>query len=183
MFNLGTKLLRICSRCLYYLLKPLLRVIDTISPRNFTFLYVNLLKLYGVHFTGAPRYISTKVKFDDFNKITLGERVVISDNVILLTHDYSLTTALISIDKKPETDIAFIKPIIIKENVFIGMNSLIMPGTIINKNVIIGAGSVVRGIIPENSILIGNPSIIVGNIKEKAVVWNLKKDNFELRID
>lgn len=50
------------------------------------------------------------------------------------------------------------KDIIIGNNVFIGANCIILPGTIIHENVIIGAGSVVKGEIDENSIYAGLPA-------------------------
>lgn len=41
-----------------------------------------------------------------------------------------------------------------------------MPGTTIGRGCIIGAGSVVRGTIPEYSIVIGNPCEVIGNSRE-----------------
>lgn len=57
-----------------------------------------------------------------------------------------------------------VDPIIIGDNVWIGMNSVIMPGVNIGDNVIIGANSVVNSNIPSNSIAIGSPCKV---IKEK----------------
>lgn len=135
--------------------------------------------MMGLRMDGNPRYISTQVRFDDFDKIKLSERVVISEKVILLTHDYSLTTGLIALGKLPRRDLAFIREIKIGKNVFIGMGAIIMPGTTIHDNVVIGAGSVVRGEIPADSIVIGNPGKIIGNLTEKARKWELLiKDSF-----
>jgi acetyltransferase-like isoleucine patch superfamily enzyme len=134
-------------------------------------LYVPLLKRNGMKITGKPRYIGFHVKFDNFDNIHLGDRVVISDECFLLTHDYSITTALIAINKMPKSDIQLIRDIKIGNNVFIGKRSIIMPNAEIGNNVIIGAGSVVRGKIPNNSIVMGNPATIVGNIKEQALKW------------
>ena len=44
----------------------------------------------------------------------------------------------------------------IGDNVFIGMNSIILMGSHIGNNVIIGAGSVVSGNIPDNSVVGGS---------------------------
>lgn len=49
------------------------------------------------------------------------------------------------------------KPIVLGNNVWIGMNSVILPSVIIGDNVAIGANSVVRNNIPSNSIVSGNP--------------------------
>ena len=48
------------------------------------------------------------------------------------------------------------------DNVYLGMNTVVMPDVRINKNCIISAGSVVSSDIPENSIASGNPAKPVG---------------------
>ena len=51
-------------------------------------------------------------------------------------------------------------------NVYIGQNSIILPGVTIGDNVIIGAGSVVTKSIPEGCIVGGNPAKIIGSIED-----------------
>lgn len=135
----------------------------------------------GLKIFGKPRFISFSAKFDDFNLITINDRLVVSANVIFLTHDYSYTTALISLNEKPKTDIGILRPITVGENVFIGMNSLILPGASIGSNVIIGAGSIVRGHIPDNSVITGNPANILTDIRSHAV--KMKNKSYLLRVD
>ncbi len=55
-------------------------------------------------------------------------------------------------------------PIYIGDNCFIGMNSIILKGTTIGNNVVIGAGSVVSGTFPDNCIIAGNPAKIIRQI-------------------
>lgn len=174
---------RALSRVFFHVIKFFLKLLDGRLPRLYMRFYNALLKVMGVKMSGPPRYISTSVRFDDFDKISLGYRTVISEKVILLTHDYSVTTGLIALGKTPETDIAIIKDIVIGDNVFIGMGAIIMPGTIINDNVIIGAGSVVRGTIPEDSIVIGNPSKVIGTLSEKALLWEQNLKSAVTRVD
>lgn len=52
-------------------------------------------------------------------------------------------------------------PIEIGDDCFIGMNSIILKGTKLGNNVIVGAGSVVHGSFPDNCIIAGNPAKIV----------------------
>ena len=52
-------------------------------------------------------------------------------------------------------------PTIIGKNVFIGTRSIILKGSKIGDNTIIGAGSVVAGEIPCNVIAAGNPCKII----------------------
>ena len=58
-------------------------------------------------------------------------------------------------------------PIVIGNDCFIGMNSIILKGTTLGNNVIVGAGSVVHGSFPDNCIIAGNPAKIVKRIDEK----------------
>jgi acetyltransferase-like isoleucine patch superfamily enzyme len=161
-------------KLVFHFFKFWLKPLDGRLPRIYMKFYNSLLKMMGVRMNGNPRYISTQVRFDDFNKIYLSDRVVISEKVILLTHDYSLTTGLIALGNTPKTDIAFKKEIHIGKNVFIGMGAIIMPGTIIQDNVVIGAGSVVRGIIHSDAIVIGNPGQIIGKLTDKAEKWEMQ---------
>ena len=56
------------------------------------------------------------------------------------------------------------KPVIIKDNAFIGAHSIILKGVTIGENSIIGAGSVVTKSIPDNQIWAGNPAKFIRNI-------------------
>ena len=49
----------------------------------------------------------------------------------------------------------------IGENVWVGANTVILRGTKIGNNCVIGAGSVIKGIIPANSIIIQKRNQIV----------------------
>lgn len=53
------------------------------------------------------------------------------------------------------------KPIIIGDNVWLGMNVVVLPSVEIGNNVIIGANSVVNKNIPPNSIAVGNPCKVI----------------------
>lgn len=88
--------------------------------------------------------------------IELGDDVIIAANTKLITHEGS-----VCVFHREHPYIDLFGKITIGNNVFIGMNCLILPNTTIGNNCIIGAGSVVRGIIPDNSVVIGNPGKVV----------------------
>ncbi len=55
---------------------------------------------------------------------------------------------------------------IIEENAKIGANSTLLPGLIIGKGALVGAGSVVTRNVPENSVVVGNPAKIIKNVDD-----------------
>lgn len=147
--------------------------------------YVNYLKKRGMGFNGTPNYIGVDVYFDgvDYSYIKLGDNVTISREVMFLTHDYSMHTVYRNLDLKKfeevkerdkKNNLLVLKPIEIGNNSFIGARSSLLPGTKIGNNVLIGACSVVKGNIPDNSIVVGNPGKIVGVTSE----WIDKKINY-----
>lgn len=170
------KLKRFLKKSLFALGKMTISFLVYFDHRLYMRLYNPLLKFSGIHLRGSPRFIAKSVRFDDMHLITLGDRLIVSMNVVFLTHDYSLTTALISIGEHQDKDIAVLKPITVGDNVFIGMNTILLPGTHIEDNVIVGAGSVVRGRIPAFSIISGNPASIIGDTRTQAAKVKERKD-------
>ena len=88
--------------------------------------------------------------------IELGDHVAIAGGTSFVTHDGA---AWILREEIAEIDV--FGEIKIGDNTFVGSNSLILPGTRIGSNCVIGAGSVVRGIIPDDSVVMGNPGKVV----------------------
>lgn len=60
------------------------------------------------------------------------------------------------------------EPIVIGDNVWIGMNAVILPGVRIGDNVIIGANSVVNRDLPSNVVAAGNPCRVLREKKPYA---------------
>lgn len=88
--------------------------------------------------------------------ISVGNKVTITNGVRFINHDGS--TWLIS-DERGRRQL--FRRISIGNNVFIGMDSIILPGVKIEDNVIVAAGSVVTKSIPQNSVVGGNPARII----------------------
>lgn len=93
--------------------------------------------------------------------ITLGDNVHITGNCKFIAHDGG---TLIFRDKIPDLEIT--KPISVGNNVYIGEDSLILPGVNIGSNVVIGARSVVTKDIPDNSVACGVPARVIKTIDE-----------------
>jgi len=93
--------------------------------------------------------------------IRIGNHCSISPEVQLITHDGG---GWIFADKEPSLQRFGINEI--KDNCYIGSNSIILPNTTIGPNVIIGAGSVVAKDVPEGFVIGGNPARILKHIEE-----------------
>ena len=53
------------------------------------------------------------------------------------------------------------KPIIIGNNCWIGTSVIILPGTVLGDNCVVAAGSIVRGVFKDNSLIGGNPAKLI----------------------
>jgi acetyltransferase-like isoleucine patch superfamily enzyme len=121
-----------------------------------------------VVFHGSPNYISTKVWLDstDYSLIEIGDGVTISSFVRLLTHDWSATTVLRGLGHRVDPPVGRIASISIGHHSFIGTGTVVMPGAHIGHCVIIGAGSVVRGDIPDYAVAFGSPLAVTGDSRK-----------------
>jgi len=93
--------------------------------------------------------------------ITIGDNVFITEGAQFITHDGG---TLLFRDRVPDLEIT--KPIVIGNNVYMGLKTIIMPGVTIGNNVVIGAGSIVTKDIPDNSVAAGVPARVIKSTDE-----------------
>ena len=100
--------------------------------------------------------------------LTIGDRVRITEGVKILTHDYSWSVLKCYEGNEihPGKILGNQKAVIIGNNVFIGMNAVILPGVTIGDHVIIGAGSIVTKDCPSGGVYAGNPARYIMSIEE-----------------
>ena len=128
--------------------------------------YLAYLKDQGVTY-GKNLYIVEPMKCGiDMTRpwlIKIGDDVTITDNVRILTHDYSYSVIA---RMYPGEVYPQLGKVVIGNNVFIGSNATVLPGSEIGDNVIIGAGTVVHGKIDGNCVVAGNPGKVICTIEE-----------------
>ena len=93
------------------------------------------------------------------NEINIGDNVLVGGNCKIIDNDFHPLQASQRLDQKVE-DIKK-QPIIIGDGCFIGANSIILKGTTLGKNCVVGAGSVVSGSFPDNVVIAGNPAKVI----------------------
>lgn len=86
-----------------------------------------------------------------FVNITLGNNVRCGANTLITDSDWHID----------DPRVGNSKAVFIDDNVWLGVNSVVLKGVSIGKNSIIGANSVVVSNIPENVIAAGNPCKVI----------------------
>lgn len=87
--------------------------------------------------------------------IIMGKNVSLSPGVVLYTATHSIGPG--SRRMLPYTRP---KPIVIEDGVWVGMNSLILPGVTLGRGSVVSAGSVVDASVAPNTLVAGNPATV-----------------------
>jgi len=94
-------------------------------------------------------------------KITIGNNVAIGANCTIVDTDFHPLNPKLR-NQNPQDGVS--TPIVIGDDVFVGMNCLILKGVTIGRGSVVGAGSVVTKDIPPCVIVGGNPASILREI-------------------
>jgi len=109
-------------------------------------------------------------KINAMGGVRIDDNVIISQNCTILSsnHDFINPNAL------PFGTNYLLKPVMIKRNVWIGINVSIIPGVTIGEGAIVGMGSVVTKDVPDLAIVGGNPAKII-KYRDRESYERLKK--------
>ncbi len=143
--------------------KLFLRVIYGVrySPESF----IKYLRSEGMQIGEGTIFfdpINTVVDAQNPKLVTIGSNVRITSGCKILTHDFSWSV----IGGVYGECVGAVGTIKIGNNVFLGVNSVILRNTSIGDNVVIGAGSVVSGNLDSNSVYAGNPARKIMSLEE-----------------
>ena len=162
---MSKKLIRCFLLQLKFILVAWLNATYSIFPFGLRKLY---LRLYGIRL-GRKSTIHRKCRFFHIGKVLIGENVVINSGCYLdnrrgiyignnvgIAHDTKIYT--LGHDINSPYFITKGAEVIIKDNVFIFSNVIIMPGCTIHEGAIVLPGSVVIKDVPAFSVVGGNPA-------------------------
>jgi dTDP-4-amino-4,6-dideoxy-D-glucose acyltransferase len=108
-----------------------------------------------------------------FNNLMAGCRIICGSDRF---DDSGLFGAMIPNNLKGKQ---IIKPVIIEEFANVGTNTIVLPGTILRKGVLVTAGSLILGDTEEWGVYKGNPAVLVKKINNQRIIANAKKLGYE----
>lgn len=89
--------------------------------------------------------------------MTVGDDAMISPNCTILTGSYRFDRLGVPLQEQGTVG----KPVRIGHRVWIGSNAVLLAGSDVGDDAIVSAGSVVTGIVPPNTIVLGNPAKVI----------------------
>jgi acetyltransferase-like isoleucine patch superfamily enzyme len=104
---------------------------------------------------GARSFINSGVMIDVSTAVSIGKNCLVGDCVVIQDSNYH------EIDEGSGVKT---KAVLIGDNVWIGRNSIILPGVELGDHSVIGAGSVVTKSVPPRSLAAGNPARILREV-------------------
>lgn len=109
---------------------------------------------------GDGTFINHSAYLMDCAPITIGSHCFIGPNAGMYTAAHPLLAA--------ERNEGYEKasPIVIKDNVWLGGNVVILPGVTVGEGAVIGAGAVVTKDVPPQTIVVGSPAKVLRKITE-----------------
>ena len=131
------------------------------------FFLVGYYRFRGIEI-GKNTMVSFGAKLDTHRgKILIGNNCLITHGVKILSHDGAMRL----IDSSDNGN-GIVR---IGNNVFVGVNSIILRNITIGDNVVIAAGSVVNKDVPSNTLVAGNPARIIKELKGPFPILNDRK--------
>ena len=138
------------------MIKTLIRALKQIMGDSFRKLNNSYLRACGIEI-GRGCMISLRAKIDTRRgKVAIGDNCVITYGSVILSHDRSAKHL-----NPADTGAGSVT---LGNNVYIGVNSVVLRNVTIGENSVIGAGSVVTKDIPANSVAVGNPAHVIKQI-------------------
>ncbi len=128
--------------------------------------YIKFLKSKNVEIGEGCIFYSPNTSHVDTQRphmLHIGNYVKVTSGVQILCHDYSRS---VMCNLEQYGNVGEAKETWIGNNVFIGVNSVILMGAHIGDNTIIGAGAVVSGSYDDNVVIAGNPAKVVSTLDD-----------------
>ena len=125
--------------------------------------------------------VGDNVRISCIEKIRIGNNVLIGSRVLIIDNAHGKYDGQDADTPYTPPNLRTLQsePIEVGDNVWIGGNTVILPGVHIGDNVVIGGGSVVTKDIPDWSIAAGNPCKVIRKITEEDKQYYFRDRKFD----
>jgi len=97
---------------------------------------------------GQNVFVHQNCTFMDFGGLTIGDNVMISANVTLITSSHP-------VDPERRRRAVTVAPIVIGDGAWIGAAATVLPGVTVGRDAVVGAGAVVSRDVPDGAVVTG----------------------------
>lgn len=109
----------------------------------------------GAMHIGNHVFMNQNVSVTCMEKIDIGDRCIIANNVVIVDHDHDFVNG------------GFVSaPVKLQNDVWIGANATVLKGVTIGEGAIVAAGSVVNKDVPAHTMVAGAPARIIKEINK-----------------
>ena len=129
---------------------------------------------------GEGTHIATPVSGISFDKVTIGRNCFINSNCLMMARggitleDNVMIAANVQLISNNhdfyDLPVIVCKPVLIKEDCWIGAGATILPGVCVGKHAVVGAMSVVTKDVPDYAVVTGNPARVVKMLDKDKIV-------------
>ncbi len=126
---------------------------------------------FAARYAESPRLVvGDNTRIGHGNTFTIGQEIRIGSHVLFANNVTVFDVSGHPVDPTQRylgfpSEIEKVRPVVIGDNVWLGTNSIILPGVTIGDNSVVAAGSVVRDSVPPNTVVSGNPAQVVKTLK------------------
>ena len=110
---------------------------------------------------------SPGVYINAYGGLKLGDNVEIAANTVVVTTNH---------DKYDQRKVRSVQGVTVGNNVWIGANCVILPGSFIGSEVTIGAGCIISGVVPSKSTVTRGRDSLVIKPKSMSYQWDINQE-------
>jgi acetyltransferase-like isoleucine patch superfamily enzyme len=129
----------------------------------------HLRRNVGIFAIGEHCHVNHDAVFTDPRYVRLGNNVCLS-SCKLVGHDAVISVLGRAYDVRLDS----VGKIDIKDNVFVGMGAILLPGITIGPNAVVAAGAVVNQDVPPGTVVGGVPARVIGKVEDLVAKLQLR---------
>ena len=96
------------------------------------------------------------------DRVVIGDRVLVGGNASIVDFDFHPLTPEARVE---DINAGTAAPIVIEDDVFVGVDALILKGVTVGEGAVVGAGSVVTQDVSPRTVVAGNPATVVRTLE------------------